>query len=130
MSGALGWLGRLVFTVLSLLATFSIIGSIAAIPSGSVEGRLGIERPQAYVPVRSAPEQPGRPVVETSAEPSMPQPGAGGSQMVETVLVAPERDNLLRWLEPLTYGVIALAGLMAIAILFLWRIAAALDARR
>lgn len=127
--GALAWLGRTVVLVLSLLATLSIIGSIAAIPSGSIEGRLGIERPRQDRIIPAPTNAPDRPRI---AKPEMPQPRPGASQMVETFATPaqPPRDDLLRWLEPLTYAVIALAGMMAIAVLFLWRIAAALDARR
>lgn len=127
MTGALTWLGRTAVLTLSLLATLSILGSIAAIPSGSVEGRLGLPRPQSEITTERslerslpAPASPG---------PRMPQPGSGGSQTVEAIAV-PEPDERLRWLEPLTYAVIALAGLMAIAVLLLWRIVVALDARR
>lgn len=131
MNGALGWLGQLVVMVLSLLATFSIIGSIAAIPSGSIEGRLGLERPRYEAVASATDEQAERPSAPQPAEePAIPQAAGDPGRMVPTIAASPERENLLRWLEPLTYGVIALAGLMAIAVLFLWRIAAALDARR
>jgi len=125
MSGALAWLGRLIVLTLSLLATLSIIGSIAAIPSGSVEGRLGLEPPQA--------DRVALPETEP-AETAAPMPSAGARDLAgERVAqsrrqaVAPELDDPLRWLEPLTYAVIALAGLMALVVLFLWQAVAALN---
>lgn len=126
MSGAFAWLGRLAVLSLSLLATLSIIGSIAAIPSGSVEGRLGLERPPGERTVAPATEPRER---RMPSEPEMPQPGTGASQIVESIAipVAPERDDPLRWLEPLTYALIALAGFMALGVLFLWQAVAALN---
>lgn len=126
MTGALGWFGRLVLLVLSLMATLSIIGSIAAIPSGSVEGRLGMVRrpsaPQAQPIERDQVSQPS-----LRSEPRSVRPQVGVARPAEVVGDALKEPSALRWLEPLTYAVIALAGLMAIAVLFLWQAVAALN---
>ena len=126
MTGALTWLGRLTVLALSLLATLSIIGAIAAIPSGSVEGRLGIDRPQAE-PGALPEAQPAETILspEHSIIPS--QPAAEPVVHSRQQGVERKRDDPLRWLEPLTYAVIALAGLMALAVLFLWQAVAALN---
>src|SRR3546814_13590729 len=42
-SDPLDWIARVVMLVLSGMVTLSLIGSIAAIPSGSIETRMGLE---------------------------------------------------------------------------------------
>lgn len=131
MTGALAWTGRLVFLVLAMLAALSIIGSIAAIPSSVAGQRLGLERPQA---ARSYP-----PPVDRTAPPPSPNPpprpddiARPGQQVTASTIstpAEPERDDPLLWLEPLTYAVLALAGLLAIAVLLLWRAVLALETR-
>ncbi len=121
----LGWFGRTLVLVLSMLATLSIIGSIAAIPSGSVGARMGLPT-QALPPLPRSIAEPGQPrVLEAMRDPNVAPPR-------ETIAVpAPlPPPDLLRWLEPLTYGVVALAGLMAIAVLLLWRAVTLLAQRR
>lgn len=117
MSGALDGLARIVIVALSLLATLAIIGSISAIPSGSIEGRLGVgdTRPAADQPV-ARPESLATPLAmpDTGAT-----PGEGGTPGAP---VPPrERDPIERWLESISYALIAIAALMAAGLFLLWR---------
>lgn len=112
------WLGRVVMLVLAGMITLSIIGAIAAIPSGiDLPRQSGIERtPPAELPSEPTPE------------PEQPDPGdevaaAAGSQ-AGTVTLAPtppERSDPAEWLEVIAYALLALAGLGALAIVLLWR---------
>lgn len=131
MTGAMAWTGRLVFLVLAMLAALSIIGSIAAIPSSVAGQRLGIERPR--IPRPDAPVADSTTPAPQPAPATQPDDLARPSEDVEgqssVVAAEPERDDPLLWLEPLTYAVLALAGLLAIAVLFLWRAVLALETR-
>lgn len=131
MTGALAWTGRLVFLVLAMLAALSIIGSIAAIPSSVAGQRLGIEHPRV-----ARPDAPVADLTRPAPQPApVPQPddlarpGEQGESQPVVVAAEPTRDDPLLWLEPLTYAVLALAGLLAIAVLLLWRAALALETR-
>jgi hypothetical protein len=116
---ALDWAGRAVMLVLAFMVTLSIIGSIAAIPSGSIENRMGM-----------APERhPLPPESEQAPEPSAVEPiegyrtdraaaPASGQRMAAP---APEPADRDRWLEAITYALLALAGIAALACLLLWR---------
>ena len=122
------WLGRVIMLVLAGMITLSIIGSIAAIPSGSsIERQIGIERtewPQAPArepPPAAAPEaQAERP---EQAQPSTEQePGAAGQKGESQVAVpaAPppaEPIDPTRWLEVIAYALLALVGLAAFGVL-------------
>jgi hypothetical protein len=116
---ALDWFGRAVMLVLAGMVTLSIIGSIAAIPSGSIENRIGM----APAP------QPLPPESEQTPEPSAVEPIEGnrsdraaapavGQRMAAPVPEPTDRD---RWLEAITYALLALAGLVALGCLLLWR---------
>ena len=124
------WFGRVLFLVFAGFATLSIIGSIAAIPSGGTGGRtLFAER--AVAPLPSSPE----PQDAVPAEPSPDTPGAPAEGNVaaasgETAVLAPAPppppDPVVRWLEPITYALIAIAALLAAVVLLLWRIGSAI----
>lgn len=129
MTGALAWTGRLIFLVLAMLATLSIIGSIAAIPSGLAEQRPGIERPRTTpAEVPAADRRVPVPAPERASQPADGPPATTVGEVIASA--PPERDDPLLWLEPLTYALLALAGLMAIGVLLLWRAVVALEGRR
>lgn len=111
--------------VLAGMITLSIVGSIAAIPSGSIEGRIGIDQPQPPLPQQAAPETaPPLPkaLEEERAEPGTSGTGGpGASGTAATAPPPPEEDDAERWLEAITYALLALAGLAALATLLLWR---------
>ena len=121
------WLGRVIMLVLAGMITLSIIGAIAAIPSGSIETRLGVEQ-------RDLPQPVPVPQPEEEASPPLPAPSAatpepeqrpvatptGGSQMVGLPQPKPA-PTAAEWLEAITYALLALVGLAAVAILLFWR---------
>ena len=119
MTGFLDWAGRVVMLVLAGMITLSIIGAIAAIPSGTVQTRMGME-PRSWPGPQ--PEAEPQPVpAEAPVEPSRgatapaPQPG--------TVLAPAPKEPVdpARWLEAITYALLALVGAFVFAIVLLWR---------
>lgn len=138
MKNAIGWFGRILILVLAVSSTLSIIGSIAAIPSGGTASRtlFGEAAPPAYEAETPAPEQTVEPAPEQTdeptpgeaartvlVEPSSPQ-GAGSGPV--SLAPAPPEDPVARWLEPIAYALIAIAGLLAVGVLLLWRIGSAI----
>lgn len=124
MSGFYEWLGRVIMLVLAGMITLSIIGSIAAIPSGSIPSQAGID-PRDW-PRPEIREEAPRPAAPPAARPEPPQPKAAtpGSPQGRFVVAAPapqEPPHPSDWLEAITYALFALAGLAALAALLLWR---------
>ena len=119
---AFDWLSRVVMLVLAGMITLSIIGSIAAIPSGTIEGRIGIDQPQPPVPqpvpAETAPPAP-QAVEGERVEPGTGTRGASGAGAIAPP--PPEEDDAERWLEAITYALLALVGLAALGTLILWR---------
>ena len=119
---AFDWLSRVVMLVLAGMITLSIVGSIAAIPSGTIEGRIGIDQPKAPVP-QQLPAQTPPPVSKVlegeAAEPATGTPGASATTGIAPP--TPEEEDAERWLEAITYALLALVGLAALATLILWR---------
>jgi hypothetical protein len=119
MTGFAEWIGRVVMLVLAGMITLSIIGAIAAIPSGSIETRFEVEQQNAP---RAAPAD--EPVLPPSPAPSPPEARPpGGVQTGETrmVEVPQPKPTAADWLEAITYALLALVGLAAVGILLLWR---------
>ena len=115
------WAGRVVMLVLAGMITLSIISAIAAIPSGSLPQNIRIERESWPVP---APRQePFPPVPADGPEPRVaPEPNAGAAGRAVTVAPAPEEPvEAADWLEAITYALLALVGIAALATLLLWR---------
>ncbi len=117
MAGFLDWAGRVFMLVLAGMITLSIIGAIAAIPSSIMESRTGAdprEWPVTQPETEPVPAPPGR----DSAAQAAPQAAPGA------VVVAPRREapaDAARWLEAITYGVLALVGLGLLVAILLWR---------
>jgi hypothetical protein len=115
------WLGRVIMLVLAGMITLSIIGAIAAIPNGIVPQQLGLERQLPPIPAQS----PGKQTAATSPdpEPSNGVQAEGGQQVGEAVLAPAEPPPVdpARWLETISYALLALAGLAALACMLLWR---------
>ena len=110
---------RVASLVLAGLVTLSIIGSIAAIPSGSIGTRIGFEQPQARDERLVEGEKPD----PAAVTPQSAQPTTKGVEQASPGATAPELplQDIERWLEAITYALIALAGLAALAVLLLWR---------
>ncbi len=115
------WLGRVVMLVLAGMITLSIISALAAISSQtSVPRQLGFERAQAPVPPTPEPVRP-------EARPEQPDTSASTdiANSVGQVIVAPappEPDDPSRWLEAISYALLALVGLAVLGCLLLWRL--------
>ena len=117
------WMMRMVMLVLAGLVTLSLLGALAAM-SNSAALDIAVERPRASVPVAAPAERPA-PTAPTPATPadagraadlrSAPQE----NDMAREGAAAPERTS--RWLEAIAYALLALAGLLGLAILLLWR---------
>jgi hypothetical protein len=116
---AIDWFGRAVMLVLAGLVTLSIIGSIAAIPSGSIENRIGMAPAPKRLPPEAerAAERPAIDPIEGSRTDPAAAPGRGQPMAAP----APEPTDPDRWLEAITYALLALAGLAALGCLLLWR---------
>jgi hypothetical protein len=117
-SSVFEWLVRTVMLVLAGLVTLSILGSIAAVSN------------QAGVPGLSGERQ--RPVLAPAPEPQphsdspapTPAPATAqtepGTELV-TVPAPPEEERPERWLEAIAYALLAIAGLLALLLVLLWR---------
>ncbi len=117
-SGFLDWLGRVVMLVLAGMVTLSIIGSIAAIPSGSLETRMGLEMPP---PVASPPPESDPQSAETRLETTARPDGEGQGASASGASPPADPAPAAQWLEAITYALLALVGLAALASLILWR---------
>jgi len=119
----LDWISRAVMLVLAGMVTLSVVGVIEAIPRGAMQDRVGIERPRQQQPQRE-PQQAPEPQPQ-QADQIQPEPGLAASAGVSgPAALAPapiEDDDVERWLEAITYALMALVGLLAIATILLWR---------
>jgi hypothetical protein len=131
------WLGRVVMMALAGMVTLSLIGAIASIPSQSIETRLGVTTPPTEWP-QPRPSEPApipapRPEAEPTAAPAppsqartqpqplpTPQAGAPGAE-ASLAPVPPPAPSAAEWLEAITYALLAIAGLLAVALLLLFR---------
>lgn len=112
--------------VLAGLVTLSILGSIAAMSNDVAAGAFTVER-RAPQPVEAGPEQvPSEPQPQSEPVPdegivegvATGAPGGAGAALA----VPPNPlDEIARWLEALTYALLALAGLAAIGLILLWQ---------
>lgn len=125
------WVARTAMLAMAGLVTLSILGAIAAmtndtgtrfVPPGDrpvVEGER-VEEPEAA-------QSPSRPTEGGNAVAGAPAPGS--SVTAAAAPPAPE-DKVARWLEALTYALLALVGVGALAVLMLWNILRELRAGR
>ena len=112
---ALDGFGRLVILVMSALATLSLIASLASVsnaplPMPGIVGEPGVAE-------RGATTAPNGPAAAT---------GAGESRGARVPAGPPAPPDpmreAVRWLEALTYAVLALAGFAAVGVVLLLRI--------
>jgi hypothetical protein len=112
------WLGRVVMLSLAGMITLSIIGAIAAIPSGSIGGRLVAPQPEQALP------EPAEEEVRSRVDREDRSSGAGspgGSGTGVAVAAAEPENHMERWLETIAYAVLALVGVAVLSTLILWR---------
>jgi hypothetical protein len=115
------WLGRVIMLVLAGMITLSIIGAIAAIPSGSnLPQQIGFEGTPAPEPERAPAE--AQPEAAPEAGDAVQEATANGAAQVSVVPAPPVPVDPARWLEAITYALLALAGLAALGCLLLWRL--------
>lgn len=112
------WLGRVIMLVLAGMITLSIIGAIAAIPSGILPERIGMaERP---LPVPE-PEPTSAPEPRADQTSSGSTTGDVTSNQVSVVPAERETVDPAQWLEAIFYVLLALVGIAALATMILWR---------
>lgn len=124
----LDWLGRTLLLVMAGLATLSIVASVASVSNihGTAPDRADMrsiaEPTQAPQPEPGERADPGE-----RASPTDPVAADDQSGVLAALSAADAEDaEIARWLESLTYAVLALAGFMAAALLVLLRITALL----
>ncbi|MFD1033844.1 hypothetical protein ACFQ15_04180 [Sphingomonas hankookensis] len=120
-----GWQARLLSWALAIFATLAMVGAVATMSTDGGSPRSGSEvgtgadrradprNPEAPPP---APFTTGAPRVETPDSVAM-------TRQVEAT------RTVSRWLEVLTYAVLALVAVLAVGVLALFRIAQALNDR-
>ncbi len=120
MNGFWDWAGRVLMLTLAGMITLSIIGAIAAIPSGSLPQNIRFEADRWPAPEeapRPAPKAQSRPPAEEGA----PLRTEARGQAVTVAPASPKPVEPADWLEAITYALLALAGIAALGVLLLWR---------
>jgi hypothetical protein len=120
----LDWIGRTLLLVLSGLATFALFASFTTITS-SVDPTPPRPRVTEVTPADTAPEPAAPPTERRVPEPEAPEAEAQGTSTLmtaESAAVAAQTGGIARWLEALTYAVLALAGFAAAGLVVLLRI--------
>lgn len=114
------WVVRTVMLVLAGLVTLSILGSIAALSeqSGIPGGFRERERPVAAPEPQPAQAQPTPEAQQNTSTANSPAEGAGEPSAVPA---PPEEERPERWLEAIAYALLAIAGLLALLLILLWR---------
>jgi hypothetical protein len=118
--GFFDWFGRVIMLALAGMITLSIIGAIAAIPSGSIETRISVE-PTAWPEPRSEPLPAPAPRPQVEPRPGPQAPAAPPAGETAAAAPAPSEIDAERWIESITYILLALAGIAAFATILLWR---------
>ena len=122
------WVVRTVMLVLAGLVTLSILGSIAAMSDqaadpGAIGGRdRAVLAPAPQVAPSASDPAPAAPQ-QRQAPTAAPPPAADASTPGEIVQAsaAPEAPPPERWLEAIAYALLAIAGLLALLLILVWR---------
>ncbi|HEY0625104.1 MAG TPA: hypothetical protein VGD10_00065 [Allosphingosinicella sp.] len=120
MQGPLDWISRVVMLVLAGMVTLSIMGSIAAIPSGIIESRVGMDAERQPEPPQQVPEE-NVTAPQQQQDTNVMTSAAARGDMVTTAPAPDEPVDPAEWLEAITYALLAIAGLAALGALILWR---------
>jgi hypothetical protein len=121
MNGFWDWVGRVIMLSLAGMITLSIIGAIAAIPSGSLPQNVRFEQERRPSPEPEAEQRQQTPRAEREHQ---PQPEERTASPPVAVAVAPAPVTPIDpadWLETIAYALLALVGLFSFATLLLWR---------
>ena len=126
MKGALDWIGRTAVLVLSVVATLTMMSSLASISGGPIGGMM----------LRSGDMVPAGPVTDAAPPPAIgnesevADDGAvadAGRHDGATAAPPPNDAETIRWLKALTYAVQALAIVAAVGVIVLLRLTAILS---
>jgi hypothetical protein len=115
----LEWVGRVVSLVLAMMVTLSIIGAIAAIPSGSLNDRFGFEPTS---PARQQPRDAVRPREPSDRSENRSTVDVSSREAAANAGVATALPAGAQWLEVIAYALLALVCVAALAVLLLWRL--------
>jgi hypothetical protein len=115
--GFLNWVSRVAMMALAGMVTLSLIGAIAAISSDSVNTPLGVE-PQARLAEPETLPRPERQATTAQSGTKEEVLSAGAGDAAPPISQPPEA---VRWLEAITYALLALVGLAALTALLVWR---------
>ena len=113
------WVVRTAMLAMAGLVTLSILGAIAA---------MGNDAGMRFAPAGDRPVVEGEAVEQGTGRTATAPPAQGNPEASPAmsgggtaVAVAPPRpDKRERWLEAIAYGLLALAGIAALAVLMLW----------
>lgn len=120
-----GWQARLLSWALAIFATLAMVGAVATMSTDGGSTRSGSE-------VGTGADQRADP---RGPEAPPPAPFTTGAPRVETpdsIAITRQAEatrTVSRWLEVLTYAVLALVAVLAVGVLALFRIAQALNDR-
>jgi hypothetical protein len=119
------WVVRTFMLVLAGLVTLSILGSIDAMSNDTVgAGFRGNDRPVfAPAPEPSAPaQQPAPAAAAPGPDVSQAQPeGTGAPGQFVPAPEASEEPRAERWLKAIAHALLAIAGLLALLLILVWR---------
>lgn len=124
-----GWQARALSWALAIFATLAMVGAVATM---STDGGTSRSAPEVGTgTVQRVDPRTGEPI---SAPPPAPfttgAPRVETPQSIATTRQAEATRAVSRWLEVLTYAVLALVAVLAVGVLALFRIAQALNERR
>ncbi len=124
-----GWQARALSWALAMFATLAMVGAVATMstdggsPRPASEGGAGDDRRVDPRTGEALPVPPPAPF--TTGAPRVETPGS-----IAMARQAEATRTVSRWLEVLTYAVLALVAVLAVGVLALFRIAQALNDRR
>jgi hypothetical protein len=96
------WLARVVMLVLAGMITLSIIGAIAAIPSGSLPEQIVVAERQPVPPQPAPPPPPVPPSPEPRPASEDARPQAAAGKQVAMAPAPPRKPDPADWLEAIT----------------------------
>lgn len=117
------WLGRVIMLVLAGMITLSIIGAIAAIPSGSLPDPMAVAERRPVPPQPQEQPTPASPAPDPRPTPEEQEapPSAPLREQVALAPAGPDKADPADWLEAITYALLALVGIAALATVIFWR---------
>ncbi len=116
------WIARTAMLAMAGLVTLSILGAIAAMTNDPGTGFSAGNRPSIEAgPADERQAAPAPPAPEQGNATGAAPAGSGGGTVVAARPA--EAEKVDRWLEAIAYALLALAGVGALGVLMLWRVA-------